>query len=500
VPTIDELRQKWFLGTGGSTPLVRYEGCTVSVYTDNNLVTPLIDGDRFMRVWHDSIVAMTGHAGAEIYQTGWRFENVMTLGESTPTSGAWRTLNDADTGGVTVYVMLSRHYPNMGFNRPSIEWLRLHGLWRTVLDNRFPPAGSNHQKVVSLKDPLAPKALIGSIDISKTRWDTHDHLATNPDRNPTFGKPTHDTGVQIEGAAVADIERSFRDRWNDPSRTFGMVPWVPPQPEITTPVSPGSNAGTHSVQVLHTYGRTSTIWGYSWSPAGEFTCWAAYLNALRAASTYIYIEDQYFLPFDWPPCHTRTGMARYTDIIWNLGEAIRRGVKVAVLVPSNAEDAVHIYQQYQRDLGVSYLAGIAATVGTGDGFTIASPSVGTTPVYVHSKLLIVDDEYVLIGSANVGQRSMSFDGEIDVGVVDSAGLFAKEFRKSLWGEHLTRPGASLDNPVTAYNTFRADVLASSGRVRPYPTTPPAGPPPRGHGRVMTTVVDPYGGPPELRTP
>ena len=38
-------------------------------------------------------------------------------------------------------------------------------------------------------------------------------------------------------------------------------------------------------------------------------------------------------------------------------------------------------------------------------------------MYVHSKMTIVDDEYVLIGSANINQRSLSGerDSEIAMG-------------------------------------------------------------------------------------
>ena len=49
--------------------------------------------------------------------------------------------------------------------------LRLHGIWTACLDNRFPPGGSNHQKVVVFKSGGGGTAVLGSIDISKTRWD-----------------------------------------------------------------------------------------------------------------------------------------------------------------------------------------------------------------------------------------------------------------------------------------------------------------------------------------
>ncbi len=495
MPSLNQLRNKWFLTFDSSNdfpPKLRHNGTTVSDYTDGNVVTPLIDGQNYMREWHDSIRSMIGQSNCEIYHAAWRLEGVRTLGHSTPNSDALETLNDADNGNVIVYPLTDRNLLTVTINNLTVIWLRLHGIFNAVMDNRFPPGGSNHQKFVCLKNPLNPKVILGSIDISKTRWDRSAHNDIDSERNPDHGKPTHDTGVMIQGPAVTDVERTFRERWNDSTRTLGLEPLAPPLPRITTSLSSPSATGTHSIQILHTYGITNRAFGYSWSPRGEFTVWASYLNAIKNATNYIYIEDQYFLPFDWPPCHTRGGLARESDIIYQLGEAIKRGVKVAVLVPNNAEDSTHIYQKYQRDIGANYLAGIANT-NSGD-FVIAYLHNGTSPVYVHSKLMICDDEFVAIGSANIGQRSMTYDSELHVGIVDSANQFAREFRKKLWSEHLSRPESALNDPITAYTTFKNDTTSGSGKVRSYSTSHP-GAHPIGHPTTMRSIVDPYGGPP-----
>src|SRR5262249_54407893 len=115
------------------------------------------------------------------------------------------------------------------------------------------------------------------------------------------------------------------------------------------------------------------------------------------------------------------------------------------------------------------------------------------------------DELVLIGSTNVGQRSMTYDGELHLGVVDGANMFARDLRKSLWAEHSGRPAGSLDDPAAAYALIKSDVVRSAGMLKPYPVDrnavyPPvnATQPPRGHGRFIREYVDPYAGPPELR--
>ncbi|CAH9109126.1 unnamed protein product [Cuscuta europaea] len=77
--------------------------------------------------------------------------------------------------------------------------------------------------------------------------------------------------------------------------------------------------------------------------------------------------------------------------------------------------------------------------------------VVSSQVYVHSKIMIVDDHTALIGSANINDRSLlgSRDSEIGVVIEDKefvdsymggkpfkAGKFASSLRLSLWSEHL----------------------------------------------------------------
>ena len=483
MPSLDELKSKWFISMNGDSP----DGVpdrrhsedagenTLEVSTDGNLVTPMRDGKFYMQRWHDRLAALTSAGAGEFLHGGWRFEGVHTQG-FTIAGDALEDVRDAKAAGVTPYVLTCRNAVVVIYNNPTVAWLRLNGVWTACMDNRFPAGGSNHQKFAVHKGADAT-AQLGSIDLSKSRWDTPAHLVTDPDRGPG-GKQTHDTGAFIQGPAVADIERSYRERWNDSSRTFGMEPLAPWQPLITTPLAAPATFGTHSVQVLRTYGITFLAFGYSWAARGEFTVWAAYLNAIKKASRYIYIEDQYFLPFDWPPCHSRTGAARDTDIIYQLGEAMKRGVNVVVLTPSNAEDPTHMFQKYQRDIGVNYLNGVRAA-GSGGEVVVSSLQVGGSDVYVHSKLMIVDDEYIAIGSTNVGQRSMAHDGELHIGVVDAANDLAGTFRTELWAEHTGRSAASLADPVVAFGLWQSDTVASSGHLKPYPVDRlsrfPAGP-------------------------
>lgn len=87
-----------------------------------------------------------------------------------------------------------------------------------------------------------------------------------------------------------------------------------------------------------------------------------------------------------------------------------------------------------------------------------SPLV-TSQVYVHSKIMVIDDRIVLIGSANINDRSLlgSRDSEVSVVLEDQefiksymngepweAGKFAHSLRTSLWAEHLGLPNTEMN--------------------------------------------------------
>lgn len=504
MPTLAQLKAKWFIPIDGSAPdgVPRRRHTTpggtyaIADFTDGNTVTRLIDGKTYMTEWRSLLRALHNQQGAELLHTGWRFEGVRTLGWSDASSDALELVDEGGENGVSVRVLLSDHMSGININQLTSTWLLAHGVL-TLLDNRYPAGGSNHFKFAVFKTAADASAVVGSIDISKSRWDDDRHLPSNSERDPTFGKQTHDLGVKLHGAVVTDLEQIFRERWNDP----GYSPVIP---DITSPVSAPVGTGTHSIQVLRTYGISDTL-AYRFSVRGEFTVWASYLNAIKQASTYIYIEDQYFLPFDWPPAFSRSGLARDTDLVYQLGEAIKRGVRVFILTPSNAEDIGKGKSKYHRDLALNYLRLVKAAGALGQ-FVVASLSEGVTAIYVHSKVMIVDDEVVFIGSANFSQRSMTCDGEVQLAIIDSAELFARDLRVALWSEHL---GATVANdPVTAFTAMSDGVTtvtpAPTNRLRPYMldfnAVYPGGSttPERGHATWMRNVFDPYYGPPTLR--
>jgi phosphatidylserine/phosphatidylglycerophosphate/cardiolipin synthase-like enzyme len=165
----------------------------------------------------------------------------------------------------------------------------------------------------------------------------------------------------------------------------------------------------------------------------------------------------------------------------------------------------------------------------GDRFAIYDlESEAGKPIYVHAKVVVIDDVFTAIGSDNMNRRSWTNDSELSIAVLDEvrderdpldpAGLgdgaraFARNLRLELWREHLG--GADIDrcvDPLEAFRTFRtsADRLERwhrqgrpgprpPGRVRPH--RPKAV---RGWERpwaepLYRLLVDPDGRPPAMK--
>jgi len=511
--TLAELKARWFISESTvcidddpSIPIgaqtfadlrlnFRHAGTALGNHTDGNLITILGDGDVYMAKWYDLI---TSAGITVVYNTNWMLQNVLTKA-SVPASTAIDTLIEVNNGPASVYQFVDGNKMAAFANIPANLQLVAGGVISTR-DFRFPVNGSNHQKFMVAKTSATGWALVGSIDINSGRLDDSSHSGN-------FPVLTHDFGVSVEGPAVADIEKTFVERWNDSSRTtqhpFEAVD--PLQPLITEPIGTYTAAGSHSVQVLRTYGIGP--FSYLWADhefEGEFSIWAATLNAIRKAETYIYIEDQTFLSFAWPAlCDAPSSMlfGRLTDLIYQLGEALKRGVRVGIILSKKGANPSETFQRHHSLNFLNAIAITSASLWASNGvprpnFFVGSLDNGSDVIFVHSKMFIVDDEFALVGSANFDQRSMCHDGELKLGIVDEQNLFVKTLRSTLYQEHSQQPSTTFDDPITAFESMKTFVETGVGRLRNYDFSILWQP--WGHANIVNTVLWPYAGPPNLR--
>lgn len=493
---LKELKAKWFIETNDSRafpPQTRHPGSYIKGHSDGNLVTPLIDGSNIMGYFHERIEELLDVADpreSELWLAAMGIEQVRLQGIYAYARGAIDQIVDAARAGLRVAYLASGQ-GNLAINsKKFIDQLWDFGGLGTI-DSRFPLLSGHHQKFYITYRPHNDwQAVVSSADFFKARWDTPEHLADNPNRP---GGPTHDVALMVKGPAAVDVALTFAERWVDldvPKRED----W-PIARELTAAVdNPAAVMGTHSVQVLRTYPMMKNGRGYSWSEVGEFTVWASYLNAIKQAQTYIYIEDQYLYPFGDPPfIYNETGAKRETDIVYQLGEALKRGVDVVAVVPGRDDSIVKHYENQQRRRSTQYLASIANASSSHGQFVVAKLHKGGKDITVHSKVMLVDDELALVGTANICQRSIAYITEIHLAVIDAENRFAKDLRLALWQEHMELDVPDgLHDPREAVDLFKEKAASGNGRLVLYPTNRFKREFP--YRWIMNKVIDPYLGP------
>ncbi len=206
------------------------------------------------------------------------------------------------------------------------------------------------------------------------------------------------------------------------------------------------------------------------------------------------MEDQYFYTFQDPPLIKKsTGQGRDTDLVYQMGEAIKRGVDGVVLVPSRKGDIRKHYELQQRRRASSYLHQISKTYSGAGRFVICYLRKGSKDPIVHSKLMLVDDEYAIVGSANIGQRSMAYDSEVSMGVVDADNNFVRNLRIALWQHHqeLDTPESIVD-PKAAVAQFDDFAAHQLGKLHYFPNRLMSFKFP--YHFIMNKIIDPYQGP------
>jgi phosphatidylserine/phosphatidylglycerophosphate/cardiolipin synthase-like enzyme len=325
------------------------------------------------------------------------------------------------------------------------RWMR-RWYWRgrdniDVLEQDHPSfIGSYHQKTLAIDGRVA---YCGGMNLKENDWDTiahvvHEprrfpHTAGPPERQPTAARqktppfaPRHDLMVRIEGPAVADLVANFADRWAQSVRVrhasqWGrMIDWVRRKcgnddyPEVTPPKTVPAATGEHWVQVVRTI------------PGGEDGILGAYVRAIRNARRYIYIENQYF---------------RSPIIGQELRDRLRDNprLRLAVVVrPVNGGrpsllDPSGYWTAHTLELIRQARPGFELTVIYAWGRD-ADERLVFEEVDVHAKVMIVDDVWLTVGSANINDRGFKTEGEINAVVLDKG--LATDLRKRLMAEHL----------------------------------------------------------------
>lgn len=307
--------------------------------------------------------------------------------------------------------------------------------------NRLPhPSESLHQKI-SIVD--GEYAFVGGIDPlielsgDFDRWDTPWHNFVSRLRsNPKDDLPHcwHDAHAMIEGTAAQDVEFNFYQRWNDVMNRHKLdEALLVPEPE-RRPRQPLEN---HLVQIARTIPKDT----YSFTPKeGIQDIAQLYAHSFSNARRFIYLENQYF----WLRAYMGLDFAELgqdssemEQNMHTLAQALEQGASLAFVLP----DHPNVGRAF-TDAGLKHLREKAPNAAAAGRIQVFSLAVSTQregkehyrPVYVHAKVAIIDDLWSTIGSANLNNRGMRDDAEMNVAVLYPG--FARSLRIQLWAEHL----------------------------------------------------------------
>jgi len=296
-----------------------------------------------------------------------------------------------------------------------VRWLP-HKRIGLKFDNAHPVGCSHHQKIVVIDDSLA---VCGGIDMTDRRWDTSEHLEQDPRRKRPGGVgygPWHDMTMMLEGPAAAALGELARDRW----RRAGHDPLEPADPSSGSAWPGRLEPHFENVEV----GISRTRADYN-SDRGINEIEELFRQQIARAKRFIYAESQYFA--------SRAVAEAMCERL-----SSQDPPEIVVVNPETADGWV---ESTVMDPARARLVEAIRKVDREDRFRIFMPYSGETPIYVHAKLLIVDDEILRIGSANFNNRSMGLDSECDV-FIDCArpansgcGEVIRSLRYSLLAEH-----------------------------------------------------------------
>jgi phosphatidylserine/phosphatidylglycerophosphate/cardiolipin synthase-like enzyme len=266
-----------------------------------------------------------------------------------------------------------------------------------ALDSREHPMHCHHEKLIVIDDRLA---FVGGIDLTELAGDRFDHR-THP---PRHSVGWHDIAARLRGPIVTDVANHFTLRWGE---ITGRQLHRPSEAEP---------AGTHRVQLV----RTVPQGIYGSVRNGDYRILESYLGALRSARELIYLENQFL----WSP--------EVVDALREkLAEPPSDDFRLLLLLPVHPNN------------GSDVTRGQAGELAEADGdrgrflacSLFARDEAGeSAPVYVHAKVAIVDDRWLTLGSANLNERSLFNDTEVNLVAGDPE--LARSTREQLWAEHL----------------------------------------------------------------
>ena len=423
-------------------------------YARARRVHVVIDGDDYF----DMIQRAMLKARQRILLVGWDFDTRIHLSRGRRWwQKGWKRQFPLRLGSFIVWLSRRRPHLEIRILKWSMGFIKFIGRGVMILDlvrwwphrridfkfDRVLPVGcTQHQKIVVIDGQFA---VCGGIDLTNGRWDTRAHLEHDPGRKRPGGEvydPHHDVAMLMEGPIARELEDLAHMRW----RLAGgkPLPRSTPSKESAWPDELVAEFEDVEVGIARTW---PTVDGGSKIDEVE----QLFLSQIAAAKHFIYVENQYFA--------SRT-----------ICEAIASRLsepdppEIVIVHPESAEGWL---ETVTMDPARAELSAAIRELDKDNRFHLYVPFTGKTPIYIHAKLMIVDDRVLRIGSANFNNRSMGLDSECDVFIDcdrpgnDHAMAGIRRIRESLLAEHLGLPEEDMPGLLEKHGSM-AGLIAAIG--------------------------------------
>ncbi len=303
-----------------------------------------------------------------------------------------------------------------------------------VWDSAHPPGASQHEKLVIVDGHTA---FVGGIDLCLDRWDDRRHLPLDPrriDSEGKLGRPYHDAQAVVHGAAAAELARVFTDRW---ARAGGEPFELTTRPHrARLPRGWGAPLAIREVAIARTRSPDASDGREAIAEVN-----ALLREVLLRARALVYAETQYL-----------TSRALVDVLIERMRDRNMPRLEIVLVLPRRTEGMLERAAiAGPQHAALHLLSRVAAE--TGHGLGVFCPAVEPSAehaeseqapliTYIHSKIVIVDDRFLTVGSANLTNRSMGVDAELNLAWVSSSKkgeASIRALRESLIAEHAGLP-------------------------------------------------------------
>jgi phospholipase D1/2 len=324
-----------------------------------------------------------------------------------------------------IYLLERETWPSVRFSQFGADRLRF------VLDREHPTMASHHQKIVVVDDVVA---FSGGLDITQRRWDTPEHKGDDARRVDPGGHrygPFHDVQICVTGEAAKALGDLTRERWRAATGDTVEPVTVASKKQIW-PESARVDLAKVGVAISRT--RPADDLGHGRVDEVE----RLFLESLAQVKRFAYIENQYF---------TCPRIAR--AIAERLKE--KDGPEFIMVLPRDQTGWIEESTMGLLRSTALKIVRDADQFGRFRCYYPIVPGLHAGYVKVHSKVMVLDDEFVRVGSANLNNRSMGLDTECDLSI-EASGRHdvreaARRLRLQLMGEHL---GAAPDEVEAAH--------------------------------------------------